>query len=212
MSITFNFTKTTQYKNICAVEGCGKPCKGKYCTKHYNQISRYGYIKNRTAFDKNEIIENEKYAEIILYNKDNIEKARAKIDIEDVDKIRSYKWNFSNYVYTNINKKRISLHRIITDTINEPDKYNNLIDHINGDVLDNRKFNLRICSPSENAYNRHNKVKGYTSYKSGNKIYYKAYIYKDNKCINLGTFVNEGDAIKARKEAEIKYGIYKFNN
>lgn len=210
--MNISFTNFKNYKNICSVEGCTKQCKGKYCTKHYNQIVRYGRIKTRTAFDKNEIVENEDYAEIILYDKSNNEKARAKIDKEDVDKIKNYKWNFSDYVYTNINKKHISLHRIITDTINEPDKYNNLIDHINGDVLDNRKSNLRICSPSENAYNRHTKVKGYTSFKSGNKIYYKAYLYKDNKCINLGTFVNEEDAIKARKEAEIKYGIYKFNN
>lgn len=210
--MNINFSNFKNYKNICSVEGCTKRCNGKYCTKHYNQIARYGHVKIRTAFDKNEIVENEDYAEIILYNKDNIEKARAKIDNEDVDKIRNYKWNFSNYVYTNINKKHISLHRIITNTINEPDKYNNLIDHINGDVLDNRKSNLRICSPSENAYNRHNKVKGYTSFKSGNKIYYRAYIYKNNKCINLGNFTNEEDAIKARKEAEIKYGIYRFNN
>ena len=210
--MNISFSNFKNYNNICSVEGCTKRCKGKYCTKHYNQIARYGHIKTRTAFDKNEIVENEDYAEIILYDKNNNEKARAKIDKEDIDKIKNYKWNFNRYVYTSINNKNISLHRIITNSVNEVDKYNNPIDHINGDTLDNRKSNLRICTSSENNYNKHIDVKGYASFKSGNKIYYRAYIYKNNKCINLGNFSNEEDAIKARKEAEIKYGIYKFNN
>lgn len=56
MKLKFNFNKRNRYKNICSIEGCNNSACGKYCNKHYHQIKRYGNIKTRTRFDKNEII------------------------------------------------------------------------------------------------------------------------------------------------------------
>lgn len=56
MKLKFNFNKRNRYKNICSIEGCNNSACGKYCNKHYHQIKRYGNIKTRTRFDKNEIM------------------------------------------------------------------------------------------------------------------------------------------------------------
>lgn len=68
MKLKFNFNKRNRYKNICSIEGCNNSACGKYCNKHYHQIKRYGNIKTRTRFDKNEIIINDNIAKILLYN------------------------------------------------------------------------------------------------------------------------------------------------
>ena len=68
-------------KSDKGVEKYGKT--GQYlCKRHYLQLCRYGKILKRTIRDKNEIIEYNDYAEIILYNKDCEEIARAIIDLE----------------------------------------------------------------------------------------------------------------------------------
>lgn len=104
----------------------------------------------------NEIIAHDDYAEIVLY-KDCIEIARTKIDLEDIEKCKKYKWclNDAGYVISMGGKerKRLRLHRFL---INAPN--NMVVDHINHDVLDNRKNNLRICTQHENTFNR--KAKG----------------------------------------------------
>ena len=46
----------------------------------------------RNKFSKNEIILFDDHAEIVLYDKHNQEKARAIIDLENVDIVRPAKW------------------------------------------------------------------------------------------------------------------------
>ncbi len=60
------------------------------------------------------------------------------------------------YAATNLNNIEIKFHRLIT-------QYNNdyLVDHINGDTLDNRYCNLRPVNHSINNINRHIDIKGY---------------------------------------------------
>lgn len=100
--------------------------------------------------------------------------------------------------------KLIELHRLI---MGFPE--NKIIDHINGNTLDNRRNNLRICSNSENII----KGKLRTNNKSGVsgvrfdkerkkwtasiKIMYKQHF--------LGQFKTKKEAIMARKEAEKEY-------
>lgn len=197
---------------LCCVEGCnGKHHAKGYCSKHYKQIIRYGCIKERTLKDSNEIIEYEDYAEIVLYDINNEECARAIIDLEDVKKVKGYKWAYS-YGYARNAKKRVLLHRLI---INCPDDM--VVDHINRNPLDNRKENLRICTQQQNSMNRSvqsnntSGVVGVTWDKSRNK--WMAQIKINQKHKTLGHYENIEDAIEARKQAEILYfGDYRNNN
>jgi hypothetical protein len=137
-----------------------------------------------------------------------------KIDNEDVEKCKLYRWNINNfnrkmkqeYFYA-ISKDVGLLHRYILDVTGRE----NVVDHINGDMLDNRKNNLQICSTKENAQKqkfRLTNTSGYTGvywypYRGVNK--WMAKIVVDYKCINLGYYISIEDAIKARKDAELKY-------
>jgi hypothetical protein len=80
------------------------------------------------------------------------------IDIEDYDLIKEYTWNISNdgwnnYVKTEIwkgGRKKIYMHRLIMGITNPIV----IIDHKNGNGIDNRKCNLRICNCSNNSANK----------------------------------------------------------
>lgn len=141
----------------CSVEGCNNKHVAKgYCQKHYYQIKKYGETE-RTMFSPNEIVIYDNYAEIVLYNNRVTEVARALIDIEDVERVKEYKWHLNNYGYVDAssNGKTIKLHRFIMNVWqDECDYYSNVIDHINRNPLDNRKSNLRIVSQAENNKNK----------------------------------------------------------
>jgi hypothetical protein len=99
-------------------------------------------------------------------------------------------------------------HRIIWTMTNGEIPDDMVIDHINGNALDNRISNLRVVTPSINSRNR--KVgKNNTSGKTG--VYYykpkekwRAHIFTGNTkhALVLGTFDTKEEAIAARKGAE----------
>lgn len=85
----------------------------------------------------------------------------VKVDDEDFDYLNQYKWYFKEnasyyYAIAYINCKAIYMHMLL---IKKEDKTRIL--HINGDGLDNRKSNLRLCGYKE--YNQHNpRIKKHT--------------------------------------------------
>lgn len=128
-------------------------------------------------------------------------------DMDDYDKIKQYTWyamTSGHYctVYTdNVkNKSRVAMHQLIAG------KY---YDHADRNPLNNRKYNLRYATQSENARN-HNKRKDNTSgftgvaWSKGKQVWH-ARITVDNKDIHLGYFKDMQDAIRTRLEAEAKY-------
>lgn len=117
-------------------------------------------------------------------------------DLEDYDKIKPYSWRLNRgYVIAHINGKTAQMHRFVLNA-------SKIVDHINHNKADNRKTNLRDCTPSQNNMNR-NGVKGIFFDKSKNK--WRARIGINCKTINLGSFKTQQEAIKARKKAEKKY-------
>lgn len=144
----------------------------------------------------------------------------ALVDDEDWEHLSKFHWmarrnRYSNklkfkwYAYrltprNNYARKTIYLHHEIMKT--------KLIDHINGDGLDNRKNNLRKCSRSENQRNRsvsnNSKIglKGvrFDSRKGRVKRFY-ATITHEKKIYFLGFFMTKEEAHEAYKQAAIKY-------
>lgn len=82
-------------------------------------------------------------------------------------------------------------------------------DHIDRNELNNRRYNLRICTHKENCQNRGM----YSNNTSGVKgVYWAKLIQKwtariqiDGKNTNLGSFIEKEDAIIARLKAELQY-------
>ena len=81
------------------------------------------------------------------------------------------------------------------------------VDHINGNKLDNRKCNLRICTRTQNMHNRKKYKNSTNNYKGvfrhGEK--WRASIMANRKKHYLGVFETEIEAYKAYQVASKKY-------
>jgi hypothetical protein len=188
-----------------------------YCFKHYVMFRRYGYILKFTRFSPNELIIKKNYCEVILRDNNCNIVGKSKIDLYDIENIKKYKWyNSEGYAKTTIkykNKKyirkmnKLILNNFLINKIFCIKKNNYVIDHINRKPLDNRRNNLRFCSKSLNSFNKKLRKDNKTGYTGIAKIKNKwfSHIRINNKTINLGIFKNIKDAIKVRREAELKY-------
>lgn len=151
----------------------------------------------------------------------SIELTRGKVafvDDDDYEWLINHKWyanigsntktNFyaATMVFDEATKRRqrqVRMHRLIMGA-----GKNDEVDHINHNTLDNRKCNLRLVSHAENMRNKalqiNNKtgVPGVSFNKSKNK--WSAGIGTNGKFKEIGTFKSFGDAVAARKKAEIE--------
>lgn len=136
-------------------------------------------------------------------------------DLEDYDKIKDYTWYIKKgYVVTTVNQTntKILFHRLVMNVVNNP---NVIIDHIHHNKSDNRKSQLRVATNQQNQFNSL-KAKNNTSGVTG--VYWhkkfkkwESIINYNNKQIYLGLYDNFDDAVKTRKEAEIRYfGDYRY--
>ena len=140
----------------------------------------------------------------------------AIVDDEDHKYLNQWKWclrptgngifyairGFRNHKKSKV--KSISMHRQI---MNPAKGY--VIDHIDGNTLNNQKINLRICTQSQNCSNQKISIKNTTGFKGVqfNKIHNKYYskITVNRKNIYLGSFIDPIDAAKAYNDAALKY-------
>lgn len=198
-----------KYSITCSVEGCNNPHHANgLCVKHYTQVARHSSVQTRTNRTANEIMLYDDYAEILLYNADNKEVARTKIDIQDISKVKDIKWYFSQTkrgCSVKSNLPRMRLHNFL---LNHTDS-SKVVIHKNGDNLDNRRANLIIISLKEKQQNikipKNNKSghKGVWFCKDRNK--WQAQITINNKTKSLGRFNTFEEAVIAREQAEQQY-------
>jgi len=132
------------------------------------------------------------------------------IDDEDFDLVSNYKWyvlKVKNLIYFRrivSNNKHVLLHREITNAQKGVN-----IDHVNGNTLDNRKCNLRVCTTSQNAMNCKNRENNKSGYKGvswdANHKKWQAKIMLKRKTMWLGYFTDAKDAYKAYCNASKEY-------
>src|ERR1035437_424085 len=181
----------------CSIENCNSEklyLKG-MCCKHYQQMRLYGKVY-RSAEDPNEVEFHSDHAHISLYDKQGVEIAKAKIDLEDVERVITYKWYFHERYAANTALGR--LHHFI---MNDKSQY----DHINTNTLDNRKDNLRLSTQTQNCRNR-NKPSNNTSGAKGviwskRHNYYITNIGVDYKTVLVGNYTCLIEAAEAYNKA-----------
>ena len=123
---------------------------------------------------------------------------RAMIVDDDISpEILTHKWHATRdgYVRRSFMDKSIYLHRVI---MNAPTGME--VDHINGNKLDNRRCNLRVCHPWQNKQNAQKTKKPTLSkYRGVTKTRGRwcASIKHDGKNIWIGRFTTEEDAALA---------------
>jgi len=142
----------------------------------------------------------------------------ALIDDEDYDKVNTHKWcaqridkisRSDYYARTSdkIGNKRtvLYLHKLI---IGKPPK-NMVIDHIDGNTLNNQKSNLRFVTCSQNAQNQKTQGNKISKYKGvhvnkRDKLFF-ATIWVNGKSKYLGSRKDEIAVAKLYDEAALKY-------
>lgn len=126
----------------------------------------------------------------------------ALVDDGDYNNLSMFKWTkCQNYAGRTIgkrgNQKRLLMHRVILDA--PSDMY---VDHINGNTFDNRRSNLRLASPWQNAQNRgmvpSTNKSGYRGvYFSKQKYKWGAVIKVNRKIYHIGFFDDRNEAATA---------------
>ena len=129
-------------------------------------------------------------------------------DKEDWEIAKKFTWhkNDKGYAAHGINGTKEKFHQLIITT----DSYE-MVDHINGNKLDNRRTNLRIVNKSENCFNckRKTSISGKTGVRRLKNGKWIASIIKNKIFYNLGTYEELDRAIEVRKDAEIRFfGIH----
>ena len=129
----------------------------------------------------------------------------ALIDQEDLELVSRYRWRLSTpnkwrqYAQAHIRRPdgrqaEVRMHRLILG-LTDPSVH---VDHINGDGLDNRRANLRHCSPSENHRNRGRQVNNTSGLKGvywqKDRGKWKAQIQVNRKNHYLGRFTTAEEA------------------
>ena len=118
--------------------------------------------------------------------------------------------NKNGYICISFRKKIYYAHRLAYYMYYGIDPLEKKIDHIRGPCNNNKINNLRLATHSQNSMNRvnlgSNNNSGYTGVDWNKRLKkWRARITINGVQKHLGYFTNKEDAIKARKEAEIKY-------
>jgi hypothetical protein len=134
----------------------------------------------------------------------------AYVDAADYEWLRQWNWQIcsSGYAARHEKGRLVLMHRQIM----QPPK-GMVVDHIDGNKVNNCRFNLRVCTRKENVRNKRrrsnssSRFKGVGYYKRSRKWYAKIWCLGEG--IWLGYFMDEAEAARAydRKAVEL-FGAY----
>jgi hypothetical protein len=144
----------------------------------------------------------------------------ALVDDEDYELVRHYSWRLSSRGYAVAwtpgsaeERRLVYMHRLLTGVPDDLD-----VDHENRNKLDNRRFNLRWATTSQNIANRA-KAEGCSSQYIGvswdeGRQRWRAMVKKDGVAYNLGRFTDEEAAARARDRRALelfgKFAVLNF--
>lgn len=208
MAVTFNETKNYYSANF----------NGK---QYVYSVNKYGPLAEEIAnksFDQktklyNLITKYDDYAIMQIYHVPSNNVFDIYIDLEDVDKIKNYKW------YINV-PQNSRTHYVANDTLGKLHRYllcitdsNINVDHIDRNGLNNMKNNLRLVDTSTNKKNmdvKSNNKFGCNGVSLEGNSYRVSWQEDGKQCskkFNINKYENALDeAIKFRKQKEIENG------
>lgn len=136
------------------------------------------------------------------------------LDDDDFEAISQFSWRIGNWGYAcrsrhvphSLRSTTIVMHRLIMGLKHGDAR---VVDHIDGDRLNNQKANLRIATATENARNINRKRSNTSGYKGvcWNKDVRKwqSNIRSNGRRIHLGLFTTPEEAYAAYCDAALKY-------
>lgn len=115
-------------------------------------------------------------------------------DEVDIEVVSAHRWTVGTHGYATSGSgaEQLLLHRLLMHPADSE-----YVDHINRDKLDNRRSNLRVCSVSENAFNRAAQTNNQCGYRGVCQLpngRWSAQISKDHKAIALGCYATPEEA------------------
>ena len=187
------------------------------CCKHYQQKLKHGHFLDSDPYsikDFNEFRIEGDVGYIILKTKKGATVGEAIVDAEDINRLILKKWRlWKNRVFTGNFKPTPLYYEVLK--IKRPGIANEaVVDHINGDPLDNRKCNLRVVTQAENLLNKEilsNNTSGFLGvWFDENRSLWAAEIKIEKKKCYLGRYKSRADAVYARYLAERElFGEYR---
>lgn len=127
----------------------------------------------------------------------------ALVSDKDYDGLMLYTWTIhkrpaQTYAVTRVCGELTYMHRFVLCPSD-----NEWVDHINGNGLDNTRENIRVCSPSQNSYNRTKQKNNTSGYKGVSRCRdrWRAQIQNNGRQVFLGVFSTPKDAASAYNKA-----------
>lgn len=200
-----NGSKRVHYRCSCGFEGCTREARARRikgcptCASKYNRVLQNSYrLEGDTAF--------------IDISTDKFPNTETAIDADQLGlaldgKGRWYAADFNKgVVYAVRSAKGTKLHRVLAGA-----KGRSVVDHIDGDGLNNRLSNIRVCGQSLNQRNkamcRRNKsgVIGVVPAPTPGRWVAQGSV--NGVRYSLGTFASVEEAAEVRREFERKHGF-----
>jgi hypothetical protein len=170
---------------------------------HFRQFEKYGRTFNIRPIE-NEVRFDGDICYIRTYDKMSNPTDEFIIDKADYELVRQYRWGLCfgcPYSYT----PKMKLSRFLMGVLGDK---NIEVDHINRNILDNRRSNLRLANRSQNGCNRglqKNNTSGYRGVSwsaEGNQ--WVAYIKHHKKSIRIGRYDTKEEAARAYNKKAIE--------